>query len=374
MHRFRVYGETSLSVLHEKSKLRSLGRSLGNSVGDVGRTLDPDELIEDAVFELNADDGDGDLEVQDRTRFARPITAVPGGAAYAPIGNLDVPTQKAVWNFFKTKFGGSQAAKTVEQRYRKLLDQAKKNGRWERSKDWYRDAHNLAKDIVRSTPEDSSLDLERIAGVLAAISPQMNWDAEEAWVRGLVRLHLEDKINLSQESLAAAAEIKQIQELIDDPINNVSEIKNGMRYSDLPPQIAARIMRLQMIDEGMQGNRLPVPAGYNPLGKAVEILRNDDVDKNLAGLKVRSFYNNIANPEDLNNVTIDVHMINAALDGATPPSGLKNLSRSIKGRTTELNDLPALAEIVARLAKEYGISPSEAQAIIWVEWRERSPE
>lgn len=90
-------------------------------------------------------------------------------------------------------------------------------------------------------------------------------------------------------------------------------------------------------------------------------------------MKVRFFATNLSIPESDENedVTIDIWMFKSAIGVNVPEGdpGVRALDRAprvnIGGTTIQVGAKPILADIVRELAKKHGITPMEAQALIW---------
>lgn len=113
------------------------------------------------------------------------------------------------------------------------------------------------------------------------------------------------------------------------------------------------------------------------LGKALGILDSPDNDTISAalgdGAKVRSFYNNIRDPNDpANDVTIDTHAFSAAF-GLPYGTSSKEIKLGDPSWTVG-GQVPKSLMILAyqRLAAEKGYQPREAQSIIWAAWQAQS--
>lgn len=100
-------------------------------------------------------------------------------------------------------------------------------------------------------------------------------------------------------------------------------------------------------------------------------------------LKIRSFSNNLTFPQSTEeeDVTIDVHMFNSGLGKALSNSDITTLDSSpgasmmVDGnkRPVQAGVKPELADIVRRMAKEWGITPLQAQARLWLGWISEMP-
>lgn len=82
------------------------------------------------------------------------------------------------------------------------------------------------------------------------------------------------------------------------------------------------------------------------------------------GNKVRSFYDNILNPEHSNNVTVDTHAIRGAFDStAVTRKQLRWVFETITGYNT-------LVTAYQQVAEEVGLVPNQVQATVWLAVKE----
>jgi hypothetical protein len=95
--------------------------------------------------------------------------------------------------------------------------------------------------------------------------------------------------------------------------------------------------------------------------KALRILAGERPLDVLRGHKVRSFYTCILDPSQSAQVCIDRHAVDAAL-------GVKGTDKSRKFLET-LSHYQAVCDAYRAAANRLGISPAQAQAIVWVAWR-----
>ena len=106
-------------------------------------------------------------------------------------------------------------------------------------------------------------------------------------------------------------------------------------------------------------------------GKDMNAIMNM-IDENLGeGSKIRSFYNNIADPFDteFGSVTIDTHMgaqmMGVPVGGEHPLlAGLFDMGEDVAGLGSP-SMYPAMAEVIYEIAQEWGVTPREAQSILW---------
>lgn len=134
---------------------------------------------------------------------------------------------------------------TFERNIENWLDKVKAE-HWESGHVWYKQAHQFAKHLS----EDTGLPLENVAGVIAALSPQVSWE-----------------VNC---------------------------------YS------AESVVRYAQIDKGYTGYSINVEKAYQCL--------TAHPLKVLGGAKVLAFYHNILNPHAPDHVTIDTHIARVLFD------------------------------------------------------------
>lgn len=100
------------------------------------------------------------------------------------------------------------------------------------------------------------------------------------------------------------------------------------------------------------------------IGKAEDILNGDgtrdSILTTLNGNKTRSFFLNIAYPNDITGVTIDRHALSVAMGKTLPDSNLKGITK---------NQYSFFESAYVQAADKVGILPHEMQAVVWVKWR-----
>jgi len=172
---------------------------------------------------------------------------------------------------------------------------------------WYAQAHSSAVSMA----EKHKVSVKQAVGVIAAMSPGLNWG-----------------LNLLQAN-----------ELIE-------AWQKGLRGEDLP--------RL-----GTYGRRNII--------KATSILLGADPLDVLppTGPKVRSFYQNILDPRSPEVVTIDRHAKCLALNSSSTRHGASNEKDAIVTRA----EYPYYARHYVAVAERLGLIPNQLQAICWVTWR-----
>jgi len=169
---------------------------------------------------------------------------------------------------------------------------------------WYSHAHGIAQVMA----DKHGVSLVQSIGVIAALSPSLNW--------GLNVLQANEIIQLYQ---------------------------SGKRGEDIPTL-------------GTYGRRniikvLRILAGEHPL----------DV---LGGNKVRSFYANLLYPRSSVCVTIDRHAKGLAI-GSISPRG----ATAVKDSIVTNPEYAYYSKHYVKLAELLGLIPNQLQAICWVTWR-----
>ena len=265
----------------------------------------------------------------------------------------------------------------VRQRYHKLFDDAKATEHYAQDKDWYWDAHNFAHQIAG----DHGFTHHHVAGAIAAISSGAEWGNNQAIAKGLAR-HVKENTALTltpEEHAAFARDLRQAEldskgrkvRSLDTPA--VGTTFNAIEHPVTAAIAANHLQKAESKTEDAPGKKWQIGHGYDGLAKAVRIYRGAHPRTVLGGGKVRSFYNNILDPEQDRDVTIDRHMYNAAADRLIPDKnelGKLNStpSATFQGHLADLGVKPYLADIVREIAKKHGLRAHEVQAVIWNHW------
>ena len=170
-------------------------------------------------------------------------------------------------------------------------------GAGSRVSSWYKQASMW----VRNLSDMYDREPEVIAGIIAALSPQVGWHMQQKYIPLVLQwLTNEDKSYI---------------------------------YS----------------------NELPHPGFTSNKDKAIRIWKERDLSA-LSGQKVEAFCDALSG--DINAVVIDMHMVDLALGISTPEE------REGIGSLTE-NRYNLIAESVSQSARLYGVSPRDMQATLW---------
>jgi hypothetical protein len=222
-------------------------------------------------------------------------------------------THEALTNEIASRIGGPDAA---------VLTQAG---------EWYPQAHDLA--TTMATESNGRISQEQAEAVIAAISPRENWDAN----------------------------------VID--AQRITDFYSSGAADGMTPEQAVLAMR-DAQPGGEQFRALP-----DNMVKAVEVLQGTSPDEALAGLKVRSFYDNIDDPGGTREVTIDGHMLKAfsAVSDTITDKGatqLLNQSSRTEGAQYAGAGYIAISEAVRSVSTQWGVPPDTVQAAYWLSVRD----
>jgi len=266
----------------------------------------------------------------------------------------------------------------------------------ERAKLWYDGANKIATDWTSKY----GIDLRQASGVLAALSPQMDWfknvslgervitawknrqtetwtPAMTAWVKSWVNASktVEDKIARGRLlEQAAGLEGKQLSELDDSDaarfIRVFDETYHERSYRLVTPEGGFG----DYVTTSDDGDASVTWGGFDTIEKAVSILRDGsfrNIDSQLGREhKVRNFYNNIIAPNSADgHVTIDTHAVAAALVKAlsgTKPEVTHNFGAAGSNAATGASGTYGLfADAYRDAAAQRGLLPREMQSITW---------
>ena len=238
-------------------------------------------------------------------------------------------------------------------------------------KAWYGAARGFGQNMA----DQQGYSLRQAVGIIAGMSPQQEWGSNAATADYVGRAIKEDPVvHLTDQGLAEAT-----KELAGRG-SSAADLE-GHRLSELDPMRAAAALKamgkadgVSFINDAGKREGARWTCGLPGISDAIRIARGEAPDDVLGGHKVRSFYNNIL-LGSTGDVTIDTHAISAAM-------GEKVTSQDAR---MTIMDAPALAEygtegaypIIAdayrTVAAENGLSPEQAQAIIWLQWRIEHP-
>jgi hypothetical protein len=275
----------------------------------------------------------------------------------------------------------------------------------EKNKVWYDGAHTLTKELA----DKHGLTHPQAAGVVAALSPQKDWDQNVSLARRLTDIVKNQQDTVAGPNmLAKAKEIREASKTVKNPNANkylveLAKSIQGKKLSELS-DVDKKAAFVRLHDEvnnpreyfkinpdgsnagvykKADGTNGQVAWGsLNEIGKAIDILGDgsrESLSNNLGQAhKVRHFYNNIIEPNSARgDVTVDTHAVAAALMrplGGKEPEVLANFG----GPGSNIHGLngtyPLYHEAYTRAAKELDIAhPRQLQSVVWDHIRNQFP-
>lgn len=248
---------------------------------------------------------------------------------------------------------------------------------------WYWEAHDLAQEIAK----DTDMDFDLVVGLVAALSTRMTWDKTKDGK--LVRPNLEFARILASKWQENEVQVVTAEMIEERGLTDIEPGEYPIQSPEFTPTNLAKLLRPDMSKE--VGNLLY----EKPLTAAIKILQTGDVDSNLGGSKVRSFFDNIYFPDQSDATTVD--SLATQLFGLMQAGKHLNKGGGIQGSgykgpeewQTNIRDrfgkeigpvtiYPAYVEIMNRVAEQWNeahpqgprLSASAVQAILWVVQRD----
>lgn len=262
---------------------------------------------------------------------------------------------------------------------------------------WYESANRIAKDLA----EEHGLDHKQTSGVMAALSPQKDWNMNVSLAKRVVdTMQHKGDTRFSPEMAKKVKELtaegrnealkglvknikgKTLNELTDPYekaawIRVYDEAHNPRAYDSIAPD--GRILGNEKTASGEDAK-----VAWGDLGsitKAVNILQDgsrENISRQLGSMhKVRNFYNNIVDPMSTEpDVTIDTHAV--AAGHIQPFSGnSKEVANNFGGPSSAVTGsngtYPLYAEAYRQAAEKLGLKPRELQSIVWEQVRDLFP-
>lgn len=255
------------------------------------------------------------------------------------------------------------------------------------AKDWYVGANREAE---RLASEYGITDVQAAASI-AALSPQKDWfqnlslaervidasvnHADRAWDPGMSETLGNIFGGEKYGALRAAVEGRRLSDL-SDPVERAAWIRTyDQTHNDSAFPITSP--RGDLVGTQTTASGAPARIQWGSLAevaKAVSVLEDGSLENVSALLgrqhKIRSFYNNIIEPTNDSDVTIDTHAVAAALlrplSAATTEVGHNFGAGTSNSSVTGNSGMYGLyAEAYRRAAAERGILPREMQSITW---------
>lgn len=277
----------------------------------------------------------------------------------------------------------------------------------ERSQQWYVGGHHIAKKLG----ERFGLPHHVAAAVIATQSPQKDWYQNVSLGERIMKIHKhhqdtswsEDmdritpkvfKSSKKHQEILSAIKGKKLGEL-SDPIHKAAWIRT---YDQAHHPRHHRLITPEgeygehVIDT--KGKRTSTAWGsFATIANGVRAIEsNGDVktiSKALGGQhKVRSFYNNIVQPnapkivnahgEDTRDVTVDTHAVGSAFVRPALAGSSKEVSHALSGPPASAKmgtkgTYPVIASAFRGTADKIGIVPNALQSVVWDEKRASNP-
>jgi hypothetical protein len=254
---------------------------------------------------------------------------------------------------------------------------------------WYESANSIASDISKK----HGMETRQGAGVIASMSPQKDWDMNVSLAHRIADIHhLQGDTMMSPEMEAKGAELGtksndlkallgnikgKTYDQLTDPFQKAAwariydETNNPREYHRIDPATGGQVG----LSVNKDGSNSKVAWGSLKEGaKAISIMQDgsrENISEQLGGAhKVRNFYNNIIDPSNTKDVTVDTHAVAAA--HMEPLSGkskevLNNFGGIESNATGVVGSYPLYADAYRQVAKEMNVKPRELQSVVW-EW------
>ena len=274
----------------------------------------------------------------------------------------------------------------------------------DRSQQWYVGASKISKNFA----DRFGMPHHKMAAVIATQSPQKDWYMNASLAERIAKVHKEHQQTGWSSEMDRAASVARPggKDPVFDPKNethtNLLTAIRGKTYGELtdPMHKAAWIRtydeahhprRYRTISpEGEfgpyvskeDGSHADIAwGGFDSIAKAVRVLEGGDKAEDLSPHlgqehKVRSFYNNILQPNaprDVSDVTVDTHAIGSALGRYSITSATPDLQQFMGGsrsaRTGQSGMYPVVADATKKVADRFGMIPNAVQSVTWDEKR-----
>lgn len=272
------------------------------------------------------------------------------------------------------------------------------------SKRWYDGANVIAQGFAKKY----NVTLEQAAGVVASLSPQMDWYKNVSLAERVLDIVYNKKDFIFDEKMAdkyveLSAKVKRgkndsdeyFQKRIQDSIAKAKEDVKSLIGKSIYSEREFFPRALRVYDEVYNSSAYDILSpngdatgkatnadgalssigwpGDSTIAKAISIIEEGSVENISKQLgekhKVRNFYNNISDPNSFSgDVTIDTHAVAAGLLKALA-GGDKEVETNLSGKssafTGSTGTYAAFAEAYRLAAKERGILPRQMQSITW---------
>jgi hypothetical protein len=271
------------------------------------------------------------------------------------------------------------------------------------SKQWYETAHRMTSQMA----DKYGISHEKMAAVVAALSPKNGWDNNVGIADRLVdmwknyRTHAWDADMAKTFNRLTDGDLKPAFRQMYEDIRGLSydDIDKKFAKSSVGANSARKALWLRIMDESINKDRkTPVyaPNGEirgsrtltwgmpDPAAKAIQVLEGNGSIEHINSMmgkknKIRSFYNNIINPNSARgHVTIDTHAVAAGLLkvlSSNDDEVLHNFGGAPANKPTGLDGTYSVyAAAYRKAAAALGIQPRELQSITWEAIRSLFPD
>lgn len=256
------------------------------------------------------------------------------------------------------------------------------------AKQWYDSAHTMSNDIA----DKYNTSKEKVAAVIASLSPQNPWDMNVGQAERLIKMYqtMRDHPFTPEMDSEVTSEIERAMKDERPEYADMLKSIRGKTIAQLEnnPYEQATLMRI--LDQTHGNPQTPVYASdgkvrayqtfnwglIDPMVKSLEIMKGDGSPQSIhealgEGHKIRNFYNNIVSPNSTaGHATIDTHHVNA--DMLKPMSSKndievqQNFNGSPKVKSTGVQGTYLLHhEALKRAAAARDLLPREMQSISW---------
>lgn len=281
----------------------------------------------------------------------------------------------------------------------------------DRAKLWYVGAHRISLNMA----DEFGISPAQAAGVLATLSPQMDWFKNVDLAYRVLRIYQRTSRENTKFTTAlfnsyatrqaggAGSSTRGDKAHVTKQIAQERKDYEGKTWSEMDNLGKAMLLRTLDEEEGFKQYRIITPEGnfgdyvrnqpskkqlaaglpgdygdvgwgtFKFIGNAISILEDGSVQNihlRVGGEhKVRSFFNNISDPDYAGAVTMDTHANAAAL--LKPVSGKYLEVEVMMGKGPGSNNVGLqglnayFAEAYNRLAEELGVLPREVQSVTW---------
>ena len=308
------------------------------------------------------------------------------------------PVRKAVIDRFKGSVGVDPkvALHNVVTQFERTPDDVKTE-----YLQWYPKTHSLSRKLGAA----NSVNPHVVAAIIAASSAGASWSSKQGNKDVAQTIVEEAAPKMKSEPVPENVrtwvnerlKAKRVRKMKDgstqelDPLTSW-QIPKGASLQDVFKAISKETPDTQHKILGMCVGKkygFPVGYGYGNYGKAMKLaLQNDpsQIDGNLNGPKIRSFFNNIEDPANHKDVTVDIHMWRSFVNDGGDRNKMAKAYTKIKEHQSAITGNPSFKGIgvgaypiaadilhmaTGAINAKYGTNytPSQVQAVVWGQQR-----